>query len=1112
MRPALDMHEPSCAVTSLRGSPRRRVERGTGQAFRCHGFILLPVALALAVVAVLVYALNRHSSVAVDVSVQSRDETRARYVAEAGLAHARWLTQNEACAGDLTLPATALGADSYTATVTAPGPVTSTPYSVTVSQDAWLKESSPDENHGSDVELSVKNAGGDGMRTVYRFDLSPIPLGSQVTSATGWFRVTGNDDSGAVEIHAVNTDWDEGAATWNTLADSFDIQVVDSIPAQSQSSIWVQANLTALVQHWVGGGAPNYGIMLIATSDGVESKYTAREWGTIGERPRLEVVVGNGIASPVTITATGTLDNGVTHRLTRRAVTAYQLPSQTSGPAGPGVSDTFAAGTGPDDNHGADDTLEVGDAGSASYALIDFEVPIAYGADIVSAELSLYLQSVGSSLAGSEIAVHRMLEPWTEDGATYNSSDGATGWTWPDNYDAANPVAAVGFGSPAPGWYRWNVTSLVQGWADDTYPDYGLVVAGAGGVSNARFASGDAADPALSPKLDVTYRCECGIVCIAPQGSGSILLTVADATSLPPQDAYKKRLFESWGYTVDVIDDDASAAEFDAAIAANDVVYISDSSVSATVGTKVRDAVIGVVSEEGALNDELGLATGYANPVLGDSIDVVDPAHYITAPFPSGALRIYEAPMEGLVATEPTAGHLQALLAWGGEPALAVVEFGGWLVGGTDTAAERRVQLPFGRSVESSFDWAYLNGNGRLMAHRAIEWAAGAASLPGPIAHWRLDDGGGSVAVDSVGGHDAALDETDWTSGRIAGGLEFDESDSVADAGSDSELDDTFAGGGTITAWIEPSGWGGGGYGRIADKADSDSGNRNGWAFSVRASNESLTFRHGYSGHIGAWHTPSGSIALDAWQHVAVVYDNGSEANDPQLYIDGVLQPLTETHVASGSPSSDAASDFAIGNYALDTSRHFEGVLDDVRVYDRSLFPGEVAALADGDCNGTFRDEFNARSYSGNDGSLSWTTDWLEVNESNGPTAGDEQVLDDESAYQLRIRDNNGGGEGVERTADLSGATSATLRFDYRREGLDNVDDYVTVEVSTNGGGSWTELDRFRGPGTDGSYQSVTYDISTHVAADTVVRFLSSPSLGSSDEVYFDNVEIQCSP
>ncbi|MDH3418153.1 MAG: hypothetical protein OEM78_01670, partial [Gammaproteobacteria bacterium] len=68
---------------------------------------------------------------------------------------------------------------------------------------------------------------------------------------------------------------------------------------------------------------------------------------------------------------------------------------------------------------------------------------------------------------------------------------------------------------------------------------------------------------------------------------------------------------------------------------------------------------------------------------------------------------------------------------------------------------------------------------------------------------------------------------------------------------------------------------------------------------------------------------------------------------------------------------------------------------------------------------------------------------------------------------------------------------------------------------SSDGGNSWTELDRFVGEGTntsDATYQSVSYDVTAYISANTRVRFISSPTFGNTDIVYFDNVEIAVGP
>ena len=167
---------------------------------------------------------------------------------------------------------------------------------------------------------------------------------------------------------------------------------------------------------------------------------------------------------------------------------------------------------------------------------------------------------------------------------------------------------------------------------------------------------------------------------------------------------------------------------------------------------------------------------------------------------------------------------------------------------------------------------------------------------------------------------------------------------------------------------------------------------------------------------------------------------------------------------------------------------------------------------------GNYRDDFNTSSYSGSNGTLTWAGDWQEINESDGPVRGDEVVTDDPLAnprppsLQLRVRDNDGGGEGVARQANLEGAVTATLSLLYRRSGLDDSGDYVAVEVSTNGiFGPWTEIVRFAGPADESAYQPFSQDISAYIDSDFAIRFISSPNMGDKDDVWFDEVEIQLS-
>ena len=153
--------------------------------------------------------------------------------------------------------------------------------------DTWLKEASPNENHGNDKELSAKNKPTDNFRTLYLFDLSSIPPNANITRAELRLRVTGEDDSGdPVNIYRVTDSWDESTASWNNTGNDYDATTVHASFVPDDTG-WVRVDISSLVQAWVCNEFANDGLMLIPTSSDKESKYTSKEWDQANRRPRL---------------------------------------------------------------------------------------------------------------------------------------------------------------------------------------------------------------------------------------------------------------------------------------------------------------------------------------------------------------------------------------------------------------------------------------------------------------------------------------------------------------------------------------------------------------------------------------------------------------------------------------------------------------------------------------------------------------------------------------------------------------------------------------------------------------------------------------------------------
>ncbi len=140
-------------------------------------------------------------------------------------------------------------------------------------------------------------------------------------------------------------------------------------------------------------------------------------------------------------------------------------------------------------------------------------------------------------------------------------------------------------------------------------------------------------------------------------------------------------------------------------------------------------------------------------------------------------------------------------------------------------------------------------------------------------------------------------------------------------------------------------------------------------------------------------------------------------------------------------------------------------------------------------------------------GGSGWVTDrWTEVGETGGSGGGDVRLRDVNGSTALQIQDNDNGGEGVERSANLSGWASATLSYDFDRD-LNDSDDYIMVLVSTDGS-PFVEINRHSGPANDSGFQPASLDLTPYMGTDTLIRFRSGPTNGGGERVYFDNITI----
>lgn len=150
-------------------------------------------------------------------------------------------------------------------------------------------------------------------------------------------------------------------------------------------------------------------------------------------------------------------------------------------------------------------------------------------------------------------------------------------------------------------------------------------------------------------------------------------------------------------------------------------------------------------------------------------------------------------------------------------------------------------------------------------------------------------------------------------------------------------------------------------------------------------------------------------------------------------------------------------------------------------------------------------DNFSTASYGTNNGTNNFSGNWIESDSGGaGPSAGAVRI----TGGELRIQDDVPGTASIERQGDLSGTglgfTTAFFNFDYRTSNNLEDDDVIIVEVSGNGGSSWSTLESF----SNDSSGSRSYNIAQQISNNTRVRFRVTGGYTGSEYFYVDNVEI----
>ncbi|RJR27994.1 hypothetical protein C4561_00620 [candidate division WWE3 bacterium] len=212
----------------------------------------------------------------------------------------------------------------------------------------------------------------------------------------------------------------------------------------------------------------------------------------------------------------------------------------------------------------------------------------------------------------------------------------------------------------------------------------------------------------------------------------------------------------------------------------------------------------------------------------------------------------------------------------------------------------------------------------RLLSQREVNqlylWA------PGPVGHWKMDEGTGATAYDSSGNSNTGtLNGTpSWINGKFGNALDLNGSTDYINVGSGSTIDSVYYTNGTVSAWV-----------KLDDFGDTNSrailgAGAGTWYTDQSGDNMRIDFTYDRATVSGEW-TTGYNIPKETWTHISVSYDASSTSNDPSIYINGVKQSITENQTPSGAATDGSGSDIYIGRA---NTTYVPGAVDEVKIYN----------------------------------------------------------------------------------------------------------------------------------------------------------------------------------
>ncbi|MEI6378790.1 MAG: LamG-like jellyroll fold domain-containing protein [Candidatus Falkowbacteria bacterium] len=243
-------------------------------------------------------------------------------------------------------------------------------------------------------------------------------------------------------------------------------------------------------------------------------------------------------------------------------------------------------------------------------------------------------------------------------------------------------------------------------------------------------------------------------------------------------------------------------------------------------------------------------------------------------------------------------------------------------------------------ATDYSLNFCLAYGAGALSPGIGSVSKGGFDTAPGLIGWWKFSDGNSPVIDSSGKSNSGSNNGATWgaDSGQYGGGAYTFDGVNDAIATNSNILNNATEF--TIAFWTKPLSFGG--WKGMIGKGTSDTN-----VITVQADTGGRIYVDVDNGVSNSFaNTGLGVLSVGQWAHVAAVYQGSGATNADRVkvYVNGANLALTFSGTIPTQTATSNAGILYIGQLGY-ASNFYNGIMDDVRIYSRSLLPEEISAL-----------------------------------------------------------------------------------------------------------------------------------------------------------------------